>query len=151
MAKTTQLKEFAVVLPSRWRSFAHWTCGLVALLGLAGYAAAETDSIEEQLTSVTAWKPTMKRQGTGTVLIAYTPPLSSARQYTGANYQSDGKVIVVSLRSCLVNEECPTLEPALTRAEVGRTRWFEVAVPYQGERVVVEGDGPAKQELAFSR
>lgn len=91
----------------------------------------------------------MMRQGEGTLLIKYTPPLSRQRQYTGANHQSDGKVMVVSLRSCLVTEECPTLVPAQAREAAGRTRWYEVVIPYQGERVVVEGDGPAKQELAF--
>jgi len=149
MVTTVQLKEISNGLPGCVRLFARGGRGLLALMGLACLAAVAPASAEEQLTSVTSWHPTMTQQGEGEVLIAYTPPLSSERQYPGANFQSDGKVMVVSLRSCLVHEECPTLKPAQARAAADRTRWYEVAVPYRGEKVIVEGDGPGKQELAL--
>ena len=144
MATTAQTKDTFIASPNRG------TIGRFVLMGLACFVAAAPAFAQQPLTSVTTWQPTMKLQSIDEVLIAYTPPLSNARQYPGANFQSDGNVMVVSLRSCLVHEECPTLEPANTRAAAGRTRWYEVAVPYRGERVVVEGDGPVKQELAFS-
>lgn len=124
--------------------------GMATVLALAGCASAPPLPVEEPLSSVTTWRPAMTQQVDGALLIAYTPPLSSLRQYTGANHQSDGQVMVVSLRSCLVSEECPTLVPAQTRTAADRTRWYEVVIPYRGERVVVEGDGPGKQELAFT-
>lgn len=128
-----------------------WAGLLLAAVLAAGCASVELDQpIEPPLTSVDTWQLAMKRQGNNQVLIAYTPPLSAQRQYTGANHQSDGQVLVVSLRSCLVSEECPTLLPAQPRTASDRARWYEVVVPYQGERVVVEGDGPGKQELVFA-
>lgn len=150
MATTAQPQDTFIASSSRGRAPAHWVRRFFVLMGLASIVATTSVSAEEQLTSVTTWQPTMTLQSIDAVLITYTPPLSSTRQYPGANFQSDGTVMVVSLRSCLVHEECPTLEPAKTRAAAGRTRWYEVAVPYRGERVVVEGDGPVKQELAFS-
>ena len=92
----------------------------------------------------------MTRQGESALVIRYTPPLSSKRQYPGAIYQSDGRMMVVTLRSCLVDEECPALVPARSRAAEGRARWFEVIVPYQGERVLVDGDGPGRQERTLN-
>ena len=144
MVTTAQPKYTFIPSPNRG------TRGRFVLMCLAGFVAAAPALAEQPLTSVTTWQPSMTLQSIDEVLIAYTPPLSSARQYPGANFQSDGNVIVISLRSCLVHEECPTLKPALTRAAPDSTRWYEVAVPYRGERVVVEGDGPVKQELAFS-
>lgn len=129
---------------------ARWVGAAAILCALASCAGAQPVSAEEPLSSVTTWRPAMTRQGETALRIAYTPPLSSLRQYTGANHQSDGQVVVVSLRSCLVSEECPTLVPAEKRSAAGRTRWYEVVIPYRGERVVVEGDGPGKQELAFT-
>ena len=124
--------------------------GVATVLLLVACAAAQPVPDVEPLTSVTTWRPAMQRQGEGALRITYTPPLSSQRQYTGANHQSEGEVMVVSLRSCLVSEECPTLVPAQSRSADGRARWFEVVVPYRGERVVVEGDGPGQQELSFT-
>ena len=124
---------------------------LVAMVA-SGCSSVELDQApDEPLTSVNTWQLKMTQQATNQVLIAYTPPKSTQRQYTGANFQSDGKVMVVSLRSCLVSEECPTLIPAQARSGGEQTRWYEVVVPYQGEQVVVEGDGPGKQVLPLAR
>ena len=141
--------------PLRWSCLARVCArsiggGVATVLLLGACAAGQPVPDGEPLTSVTTWRPAMTRQGEGALRISYTPPISNQRQYTGANHQSDGEVMVVSLRSCLVSEECPTLVPAQTRSAAGGVRWYEVVVPYRGERVVVEGDGPGKQELAFT-
>ncbi len=133
--------------PARHRA---WSGLLLAVVLAAGCSSVELDQPGEPLTSVDTWQLKMQRHGAGQVLIAYTPPLSAQRQYTGANHQSDGKVLVVSLRSCLVSEECPTLIPAQPRSATGPGRWYEVVVPYRGEQVVVEGDGPGKQVLSLT-
>ena len=134
--------------PTRRRT---WAGLLLTAVVVAGCSSVELDQPPgEPLTSVDTWQLKMTRPAANQVLIAYTPPLSTQRQYTGANHQSDGKVMVVSLRSCLVSEECPTLIPAQARFGAGQTRWYEVVVPYQGEQVVVEGDGPGKQALPLT-
>lgn len=123
---------------------------LVAVMVATGCAGVVSDAAGEQLTSVDTWQLKMTRQGADQVRIAYTPPLSGHRQYTGANHQSDGKVMVVSLRSCRTDEECPTLAPAQTRTAAGQSRWFEVVLPYRGEQVVVDGDGPGSVVLPLT-
>ncbi len=123
---------------------------LLAAAVATGCAGVEPDVAGEPLTSVDTWQPTMTRHDAGHVRIVYTPPPSGQRQYPGANHQSDGKVMIVSLRSCRVNEECPTLLPAQARTAAGRTRWFEVIVPYRGEQVVVDGDGPGAMALPLT-
>ena len=123
---------------------------LVAVVVATGCAGVVPDAAGEPLTSVDTWQLKMTRQGADQVRIAYTPPLSGHRQYTGANHQSDGKVMVVSLRSCRTDEECPTLAPAQTRTAAGQSRWFEVVLPYRGEQVVVDGDGPGSVVLPLT-
>lgn len=131
--------------------FRVWAGVLLTAVVAAGCSSVELDQApDEPLTSVDTWQLKMTRPAANQVLIAYTPPESTQRQYTGANHQSDGKVMVVSLRSCLVSEECPTLIPAQVRSGVGHTRWYEVVVPYRGEQVVVEGDGPGRQVLPLT-
>lgn len=123
---------------------------LLAAFMVTGCAVVAPDASAEVLTSVDTWQLKMTPQGADQVRIVYTPPPSSQRQYPGANHQSDGKVLVVSLRSCLLHEECPTLLPAKSHAAAGKTRWFEVVVPYKGEQVVVDGDGPGSMVLSLT-
>lgn len=132
------------------RTSLRWGAWLLAATLTTGCAGVAPDASAEVLTSVETWQLKMTRQGADQVRIAYTPPPSSQRQYPGANHQSDGKVLVVSLRSCLLHEECPTLLPAKSHAAAGKTRWFEVVVPYKGEQVVVDGDGPGTMVLSLT-
>lgn len=99
---------------------------------------------------VEAWKMKMTRQDAGHVLITYQPLVSSALNYPGANISSDGKTLRVSLPKCLVTHKCPVMVPSSVKGDFGSPYWFEVVVPYAGERVLVDGGGPVVEELPLS-
>jgi hypothetical protein len=104
----------------------------------------------EKISLVEAWKMKMTRQGADHVVISYSPMLESAKKYTGANFKSDGITLRVSLQSCLGAMDCPSMLPAEVHRESGKLRWYEVVVPYRGEKVLVDGNGPVVEELPLA-
>jgi hypothetical protein len=112
---------------------------------------ASVEKEVEKVSLVDAWNIKMTRHDANHVLIAYQPLVSSAINYPGANIQSDGKTLRVSLPKCLVKHQCQVMLPSEVKGPPGAEFWYEVVVPYKGERVLVDGDGPVVEELRLSR
>ena len=92
----------------------------------------------------------MTRKGPDHVTIAYQPLVSSAKKYTGANFKSDGQTLRVSLPSCMVGDQCETMVSSSLKHPDGAAFWYEVVIPYKGEKVLVDGNGPVVDELKLS-
>lgn len=126
--------------------------GALALMLVINAACGEArvEKNVDKVSLVAAWRMKMTRQDAGHVLIAYQPLMSSALYYPGANIRSDGKTLRVSLPRCLVGHKCPVSVPSSIKGAPGEEFWYEVVVPYAGERVLVDGDGPVVEELPLS-
>ena len=99
---------------------------------------------------VEAWKMKMTRQGAGHVLIAFSPMLSTMYNRPGANYRSDGKILWVNFPKCQIRTECPVMVRSTLNKAPQQQRWYEVVIPYRGERVLVSGSGPVEEELPLT-
>ncbi len=136
----------------RWLPMA-CKAGAVSLLVVFNSACvgASVEQEFEKVSLVDAWKMKMTRQDADHVLISYQPLVSSAIKYPGANIKSDGKTLRVSLPKCLVTLNCPVMVPSEVKGPPGAEFWYEVVVPYKGETVLVDGDGPVVEELRLTR
>ncbi|MFV0679709.1 hypothetical protein [Ottowia sp.] len=108
------------------------------------------DQSAEKVTLVKAWNMKMTRKDAGHVLISYQPLMSSALNYPGANFTSDGETLRVSLPNCLVTLKCRVMAPSTGNEAPSKGFWYEVVIPYAGERVMVDGAGPVVEELPMS-
>jgi hypothetical protein len=132
---------------------AAFKAGALSLLVMFNSACvgASVEKEVEKVALVDAWNIKMTRHDATHVLIAYHPIESSALIYPGANITSDGKILRVSLPKCLVTLKCRVMVPSTVKEAPGMGFWYEVVVPYKGERVLVDGDGPVVEELRLSR
>lgn len=105
----------------------------------------------EKVSLVDAWNVKVTRHDANHVLIAYQPLMASALNCPGANIQSDGKTLRVGPPKCLVTLKCRVMDPSTVREAPCIGFWYEVLVPYKGERVLVDGAGPVVEELQLSR
>lgn len=127
--------------------------GATALLVILNSACvgATVEQETENVSLVDTWNIKMTRHDANHVLISYQPLMASALKYPGANIQSDGKTLRVSLPRCLVTHQCQITVPSAVKGPPGAEFWYEVVIPYKGETVLVDGDGPVVEELRLSR
>lgn len=131
--------------------------GLTALmLSLAGTACTGATNVKEAMNTpapslINAWHIRLQPQGADQVRLSFRPLMSSARKYVGADYRSDGKTLWVTLKSCLVTEDCPAMSPTLPSQNAQNRFTYDVLLPYQGEKVLVQGQGDVQEELSLSR
>jgi hypothetical protein len=104
----------------------------------------------EKVSLVEAWNMKMTRKDADHVAIAFSPMLSTMYARPGANFKSDGKTLWVSLPKCKLQTDCPVMVPSELHKTEGQSRWYEVVVPYKGERVMVSGEGPVEEELVLT-
>lgn len=136
----------------QWLPTALKACALSILVVFnSACVGASVEKEVEKVALVVAWNIKMTRHDANHVLISYQPLVSSAINYPGANIQSDGKTLRVSLPKCLVKHQCQVMLPSEVKGPPGAEFWYEVVVPYKGERVLVDGDGPVVEELRLSR
>jgi hypothetical protein len=124
-------------------------------LGLVGTACSSANNVEKAMNSpvpslVAAWNIRMEAQGAQQVKVSFRPLMSSARKYVGADFRSDGKTLWVTLKSCRVTESCTAMSPTLPPSKVDDRFTYEVLLPYSGERVLVQGQGDAQEELLMT-
>ncbi|WP_374411467.1 hypothetical protein [Hydrogenophaga sp.] len=137
---------------TRWPATAGRASALALLVTFnSACVGASVESQVDKVSLVDAWNIKMTRHDAGHVLISYQPLMSSALKYPGANIHSDGRTLRVSLPHCLVTHKCAVAVPSAFKESPGRGFWYEVVVPYNGERVLVDGDGPVVEELPLSR
>lgn len=131
--------------------------GLAALLlSLVATACTGTTNVKEAMNTpepslVHAWHIRMQAQGENQVKLSFRPLVSSAKKYVGADYRSDGKTLRVTLKSCLVTENCTAMSPTLSSQNSHDRFTYEVLLPYQGEKVLIQGQGDVQEELPLSR
>jgi hypothetical protein len=129
----------------------------VLTLSLAGSACTGATNVKETMNQTTtpslvsAWKIRMQAQGDQKVKLSFRPLVSSARKYVGADYRSDGKTLWVTFKSCLVTENCSAMSPVLPESNGGDRFTYEVLLPYQGEKVLIQGQGHVQEELPLTR
>ena len=99
---------------------------------------------------VSAWNIQFRAVGNGQAELTFRPLVSSARKYVGAAHRSDGKTLRVTLKSCLVTENCGAMSPAQLAPGVADKLTYRVMLPYQGEKVAVQGQGEVQEELPVS-
>lgn len=126
--------------------------GAAALLVILNSACvgATVEQETEKASLVEAWKMKMTRKGADHVVIAFSPMLSTMYNRPGANYRSDGKTLWVNLPKCRVQTECPVMVPSTLNRTQHQAGWYEVVVPYGGERVLVSGSGQVEEELPLT-
>lgn len=100
---------------------------------------------------VSAWNIQLRPVGNGQAQLSFRPLVSSAKKYVGADHRSDGKTLWVTFKSCLVTESCSAMSPAQPLSGAADKFTYMVVLPYQGEKVVVQGQGDVQEELPVSR
>ncbi len=100
---------------------------------------------------VSAWKMQLRPVGTDQVQLSYRPLVSSAKKYVGADHRSDGKTMWVTLKSCLVTENCIAMSQAQPLPGATDRFTYMVVLPSKGEKVMVQGQGDVQEELPLSR
>lgn len=144
------LRDSVFAHRGRGRALFRWALPFLLVVNSACTGAAVENNEVGKVSLVEAWKMKMTRQGAGHVLISYQPLMSSAIYYPGANISNDGKTLRVSLPNCPVKQKCPVMLPSTVNEAPGQGFWYEVVVPYAGERVLVDGAGPVVEELPLS-
>lgn len=100
---------------------------------------------------VSAWNMQLRLVGNEQAQLSFRPLASSAKKYVGADHRSDGKTLWVTFKSCLVAEHCTAMSPAQPMPGAPDRFTYMVMLPYQGEKVVVQGQGDVQEELPVSR
>ena len=100
---------------------------------------------------VSAWNIQLRSVGNQQAQLSFRPMLSSAKKYVGADHRSDGKTLWVTLKSCLVAENCSAMSPAQPMPGAADRFTYMVVLPYKGEKVIVQGQGDVQEELPVSR
>lgn len=100
---------------------------------------------------VSAWNIQLRQMGNDQAQLTFRPLVSSAKKYVGADHRSDGKTLWVTLKSCLVTENCSAMSPAQPVPGAVDKFTYVVTLPYKGEKVVVQGQGDVQEELPVSR
>ena len=148
-------------MKSAWRPRTRWrdrssllktaAVGLLVVFNSACVGSPVEQQTEQKVSLVEAWSMKMTRKDADHVIIAYQPLQSSALNYPGANIQSDGRTLRVSLPKCAVTSTCTVMIPSAVKGQKGEEFWYEVVVPYRGEKVLVDGNGPVVDELPLTR
>ena len=135
-----------------------WLSGLsVCLLVISGTACSGTPNTQDAMNTsptpslVSAWNIQLRPDGSEQVRMSFRPLVSSARKYVGADHRSDGKTLWVTIKSCLVNENCTAMSPAQPATGASDRFTYEVVLPYKGEKVIVQGRGDVQEEVSLSR
>lgn len=135
-----------------------WLGGLsFCLLLLTGTACSGTpnakDAMNTNTTSslVQAWHIQLRPAGDAQVRLSFRPLVSSAKKYVGADYRSDGKTLWVTIKSCLVNAHCTAMSPAQPVPGSPDRFTYGVVLPYQGETVMIQGQGDVLEVVPLSR
>lgn len=100
---------------------------------------------------VSAWNMHIRPSGSGQAQLTFRPLVSSAKKYVGVDYRSDGNTLWVTFKSCLVNEDCTAMSAAMLAPNAPDRFTYAVVIPYQGEKVMVQGSGGQQEELPVSR
>lgn len=135
-----------------------WLAGLSAgLLVLSGTACSGTTPVRNAMNAnaspslVSAWNIQLRPLGNDQAQLSFRPLVSSAKKYVGADHRSDGKTMWVTLKSCLVTENCSAMSPAQPMPGADNRFTYVVVLPYKGEKVVVQGQGEVQEELPVLR
>lgn len=96
------------------------------------------------------WGMSMTREDAGHVRIRYQPTAASAVNYAGAKVSGDGAVLGVRLKACMVNLPCWVDIKSEVKSVPGHPFWYEVVIPYQGEKVIVQPDDGRPVELPLT-
>ncbi len=105
----------------------------------------------QKVSLVDAWKIKMTREDEGHVRIRYAPLVSTVYHSPGANISSDGKTMKVTLVRCRIKEECAVEAKSESKRSDTEGLYYEVVVPWKGEKVIVGGRGPVEEELSLSQ
>lgn len=140
------------------RARCRWLSGLgVCLLVISGTACSGTPNAKNTMNStpapslVNAWNMQLRPVEAEQVQLTFRPLISSAKKYVGADYRSDGQTLWVTLKSCLVSENCTAMSPARPVKDAADRFTYAVVLPYKGEKVIVQGQGDVREELPLSR
>lgn len=144
-------------LTSRRNSTQAFASFLVCFIGFTGAACSGTPSSAESMVNtskpslINAWNIQLRPEASGQVQLSFRPLVSSAKKVVGADHRSDGKTLWVTIKSCPVNEDCTAMSPAQPLPESNDRFTYRVVLPYQGERVMVQGQGGQPEELPLTR